>query len=474
MNFVTTIGLEVHVELKTNSKIFSPSPVQFGSEPNANTNVIDWGYPGVLPTPNKGVVEAGIKAATALHAEIEHHTYFDRKNYFYPDNPKAYQITQHEKPIAHDGWIEIEVDGKKKKIGIEEMHIEEDAGKNTHENDYSYVDLNRQGTPLIEIVSKPDIDSPEEAYAYCEALRQRIQFTGVSDVKMEEGSMRVDVNISIRPAGSDKYGVKTEMKNLNSFNYVRKSLEYEEQRQQQVLMAGGKIQQETRRFDETTGQTILMRVKEGSDDYRYFPEPDIPAVDIDDDWIASVKKTIPEMPGSRRERYINEFGLTAYDAGVLTQTKEMSDFFDATVAEGADPKLASNYLQGDVNAYLNEHKVDLLATDLTPTNLAGMIKMISDETISSKIAKKVFKAIMAGSEPVQWVNDKGLVQLSDPAKLQPIVDDVLDNNQQSIDDFKNGKDRAVGFLVGQIMKKTRGQANPKVVNQLLMTSLKAR
>jgi aspartyl-tRNA(Asn)/glutamyl-tRNA(Gln) amidotransferase subunit B len=286
--------------------------------------------------------------------------------------------------------------------------------------------------------------------------------------------MRVDVNISIRPAGSDKYGVKTEMKNLNSFNYVRKSLEYEEQRQQQVLMAGGKIQQETRRFDETTGQTILMRVKEGSDDYRYFPEPDIPAVDIDDDWIASVKKTIPEMPGSRRERYINEFGLTAYDAGVLTQTKEMSDFFDATVAEGADPKLASNYLQGDVNAYLNEHKVDLLATDLTPTNLAGMIKMISDETISSKIAKKVFKAIMAGSEPVQWVNDKGLVQLSDPAKLQPIVDDVLDNNQQSIDDFKNGKDRAVGFLVGQIMKKTRGQANPKVVNQLLMTSLKAR
>ncbi|VDG17623.1 Asp-tRNA(Asn)/Glu-tRNA(Gln) amidotransferase subunit GatB [Lactiplantibacillus mudanjiangensis] len=474
MNFVTTIGLEVHVELKTNSKIFSPSPVQFGSEPNANTNVIDWGYPGVLPTANKGVVEAGIKAATALHAEIEQSTYFDRKNYFYPDNPKAYQITQHEKPLAHDGWLEIEVDGKTKKIGIEEMHIEEDAGKNTHESDYSYVDLNRQGTPLIEIVSKPDIASPEEAYAYCEALRQRIQFTGVSDVKMEEGSMRVDVNISIRPVGSDKYGVKAEMKNLNSFNYVRKSLEYEEQRQQHVLMSGGQVQQETRRFDETTGKTILMRVKEGSDDYRYFPEPDVPAVEISDEWISEIQKTIPEMPGSRRKRYINDFGLTAYDAGVLTQTKEMSDFFDATVAAGADPKLASNYLQGDVNAYLNENHVGLLATKLTPENLASMIKMISDETISSKIAKKVFKAIMEGADAVEWVNKKGLVQLSDPAQLQPIIDQVLDNNQQSIDDFKNGKDRAVGFLVGQIMKQTHGKANPKVVNQLLMASLKAK
>jgi len=475
MNFQTTIGLEVHVELKTNSKIFSPSPVAFGDDPNANTNVIDWGYPGVLPTTNKGVVESGIKAALALHAEVEQHNHFDRKNYFYPDNPKAYQITQADKPIAHDGWIEIEVDGENKKIGIAEMHIEEDAGKNTHNpNGYSFVDLNRQGTPLIEIVSKPDIASPDEAYAYLEALRQRVQFTGVSDVKMEEGSMRVDVNISIRPYGSDKYGTKTEIKNLNSFNYVRKGLAYEEKRQQQVLMSGGTIQQETRRFDETTGQTVLMRVKEGADDYRYFPEPDLPALAISDDWIKSIEDSMPEMPGKRRERYVKELGLKDYDAMVLTQTKEMSDFFDATVKNGADAKMTANYLMGDVNAYLNDQQVDLQDTKLTPENLAAMIKMISDGTISTKIAKKVFKAITQGEEPVAWVKSKGLIQLSDPAQLEPIIKGVVDDNQQSVDDFKNGKDRAVGYLVGQVMKQTHGQANPKVVNQILMAELKSR
>lgn len=474
MNFETTIGLEVHVELKTNSKIFSPSPVQFGSKPNANTNVIDWGYPGVLPSTNKGVVEDGIKAALALHAEIEQHPHFDRKNYFYPDNPKAYQISQSETPLAHDGWLEIEVDGAKKKIGIAEMHIEEDAGKNTHSpNGFSFVDLNRQGTPLIEIVSKPDITLPDEAYAYLEALRQRIQFTGVSDVKMEEGSMRVDVNISIRPIGSDKYGTKTELKNLNSFNYVRKGLAFEEQRQQRVLMSGGTIGQETRRYDEASGQTILMRVKEGSDDYRYFPEPDLPVLEISDDWINGIKADMPEMPSNRRDRYVNELGLKEYDAMVLTQTKEMSDFFEAAVAQGADAKMTANYLMGDVNAFLNDNQVDLQDTKLTPENLAGMIKLIDDGTISTKMAKKVFKAITKGEEPAGYVKEHGLVQLSDPAQLQPIIDEVLANNEQSIEDFKNGKDRAVGYLVGQIMKQTHGQANPQVVNQLLMKSLKA-
>lgn len=474
MNFETTIGLEVHVELKTNSKIFSPSPVQFGSDPNANTNVIDWGYPGVLPSTNKGVVEDGIRAALALHAEVEPHQHFDRKNYFYPDNPKAYQISQSESPMAHDGWIEIEVDGQKKKIGIAEMHIEEDAGKNSHSpNGFSYVDLNRQGTPLIEIVSKPEIASPDEAYAYLEALRQRIQFTGISDVKMEEGSMRVDVNISIRPIGSDKFGTKTELKNLNSFNYVRKGLAFEEKRQQQVLMSGGKIGQETRRYDEASGTTILMRVKEGSDDYRYFPEPDLPVLNISQDWVDEIGQTMPEMPGDRRKRYINDLGLTDYDAMVLTQTKEMSDFFEATIAEGADAKMASNYLQGDVNAFLNDNQVDLQETDLTPAHLAGMIKLISDGTISTKIAKKVFKAITKGEDPDAFVKEKGLIQLSDPAQLQPMIDEVLAANEQSVEDFKNGKDRAIGFLVGQIMKKTHGQANPKVVNQLLIASLKA-
>lgn len=377
-------------------------------------------------------------------------------------------------PLGHDGWVEIDVDGEKKKIGIAEMHIEEDAGKNTHSpNGYSYVDLNRQGTPLIEIVSKPDISSPDEAYAYLEALRERIQFTGISDVKMEEGSMRVDVNISIRPVGSDKYGTKTELKNLNSFNYVRKGLLFEEQRQQRVLMSGGEIGQETRRYDETTGQTILMRVKEGSDDYRYFPEPDLPSLEISEDWVKEIGDTMPQMPNNRRDRYVNELGLTEYDAMVLTQTKEMSDFFEATVADGADAKLASNYLQGDVNAYLNDEQVDLAATKLTPANLSGMIKLIDDGTISSKMAKKVFKGIVAGENPAEYVKAHGLVQLSDPAQLQPIIDEILANNEQSVTDFKNGKDRAVGFLVGQIMKQTKGQANPQVVNQLLMKSLQA-
>lgn len=476
MNFETTIGLEVHVELKTKSKMFSPSANEFGDTPNMNTNVIDWGYPGVLPSVNKGALEYGMRAALALNATIATENHFDRKNYFYPDNPKAYQITQFEQPIGHDGWVEVELNnGDTKKIGIEELHLEEDAGKNTHRGQNSYVDLNRQGTPLIEIVSKPDMASPEEAYKYLETLRQVIQFSGVSDVKMEEGSLRVDANISIRPVGQKEYGVKTELKNINSFNYLRKGLEYEEKRQAQILLSGGTIRQETRGYNENTGETVLQRVKEGSDDYRYFPEPDIPPIHISDEWIAEVRRSIPEMPAARRQRYINDLGLSAADATVLTQSLEMADFFEATVAAGADAKLVANWLQGEVSAYLNAEKLELTATKLTAVNLATMINLITDGTISSKIAKKVFKEIITnGTEPKQWVEAKGLVQLSDPAKLLPIITEILDNNQQSIDDFKNGKDRAIGFLVGQIMKQTRGQANPKVVNQLLIQELKQR
>lgn len=477
MNFETTVGLEVHIEMQTNSKAYSPSPVQYGAEQNTNTNVIDWGYPGVLPEINKGALEFGMRAALALHCDITQDVGFDRKNYFYPDNPKAYQITQARTPIGTNGWLEIELeDGTKKKIGIREMHVEEDAGKNTHNPDgYSYVDLNRQGTPLIEIVAEPDISSADEAYAYLTKLRQVIQFTGISDVKMEEGSMRADVNVSIAPIGSDKLGVRTEMKNLNSFEHVRKGIQYEVKRQERLLMSGGEVEQETRRFDEPSGETILMRSKEEANDYRYFPEPDLPPIHISDDWIEEVRASIPEMPDKRRERYTQDWGIPAYDAGVLTQTKKMSDFYDATVAAGADPKLAANWLMGEVNAYLNSKQVELSDTALTPEHLATMIKLIEDETISSKIAKKVFKEIITNdTEPKAWVESKGMVQLSDPAKLQPIIDEVLDNNEQSIEDFKNGKDRAIGFLVGQIMKKTRGMANPKMVNKLLMASLKER
>lgn len=473
MNFETVIGLEVHVELKTDSKIFSPAPAHFGAEPNSNTNVIDWGYPGVLPVMNKRALEFGMKAALALNCEISRHTHFDRKNYFYPDNPKAYQISQFDQPIGHDGWIEIEVEGKKKKIRIERVHLEEDAGKNMHGNEgYSYVDLNRQGTPLIEIVSEADMRSPEEAYAYLEALRSIIQFTEVSDVKMEEGSMRCDANISLRPYGQEAFGTKTELKNLNSMTFVKKGLAYEEKRQAKVLLSGGEIKQETRRFDEKTNTTILMRVKEGSSDYRYFPEPDIPRFEIDDAWIERVRQSLPEMPAKRRERYINELELPEYDAMVLTQTKEMSDFFDATIENGADAKLASNWLMGEVSAYLNSEKLELNQSKLTPESLAGMIQLIVDGTISSKIAKKVFQELMKnGGDPKVIVKEKGLIQLSDPAQLLPIINEVLDNNAQSIEDFKNGKDRAVGFLVGQIMKATKGQANPGVVNQLLKQEL---
>lgn len=476
MNFETTIGLEVHIELKTNSKMYSPSPVNYGAEPNTNTNVIDWGYPGTLPTLNKGAYTLGMMVATALHADIARDTHFDRKNYFYPDNPKAYQITQYEQPLGKDGYIEVEVDGHTKQIGIAELHVEEDAGKNTHGSDgYSYVDLNRQGTALIEIVSKPDMSTPEEAYAYLETLRQIVQFTGASDVKMEEGSMRVDTNISVRPIGAKQYGVKSELKNLNSFNHVRLGLAYEIKRQSQLLIAGETVRPETRRFDEKTGETFLMRVKTGADDYRYFPEPDLPPLHIGDDWLQEVQDNMPEMPAKRRARYVDELGLPEYDAGVLTNTKEMSDFFEAAVVAGAAPKQVSNWLMGEVNAYLNDKQIDLQETALTPAHLAQMINLIKDGIISSKIAKKVFQEIIQNdTDPKAWVEAKGMVQLSDPAKLTPIITGILDNNQQSIDDFKNGKDRAVGFLVGKIMKETRGQANPKVVNDLLMAELNKR
>ncbi|HEO8419495.1 Asp-tRNA(Asn)/Glu-tRNA(Gln) amidotransferase subunit GatB [Niallia sp. FSL W8-0635] len=475
MEFETVIGLEVHVELKTQSKIFSASPNHFGAAPNTNTTVVDLGYPGVLPVLNKKAVEYGMKASMALNCEIATETKFDRKNYFYPDNPKAYQISQFDKPIGEHGWIEIEVDGYKKKIGITRVHLEEDAGKLNHEKGYSLVDFNRQGTPLIEIVSEPDIRTPNEAYAYLEKLKSIVQYTGVSDCKMEEGSLRCDANISIRPVGQEEFGTKTELKNLNSFNFVRKGLEYEEQRQREVVSSGGVINQETRRFDEATSTTLLMRVKEGSDDYRYFPEPDLTDLYIDEDWKARIRAEIPELPDARQKRYMEVWGLPEYDAKVLTVTKEMADFFEGTVANGAEPKLASNWVMGDVSAYLNAEQKELAEVKLTPENLAGMIKLIGNGTISSKIAKQVFKELIEnGGDAEAIVKEKGLVQISDEGALLKIIGEVLDNNPQSIEDFKNGKQKAIGFLVGQLMKATKGQANPQMVNKLLVEEMNKR
>lgn len=473
MNFETVIGLEVHVELKTHSKIFSNSPAHFGAEPNTNTNEKDWAYPGVLPVLNKGAVEYGMKAALALNCEIAREMSFDRKNYFYPDNPASYQITQDAQPIGRNGYIDIEVEGEHRRIRINRVHLEEDAGKNTHGTDgYSYVDLNRQGTPLIEIVSEADMHSPDEAYAFLEALREKILFTEVSDVRMEEGSLRCDANISLRPFGQEEFGTKTELKNLNSFNYVRKGLEYEEKRQANILRSGGVIDQETRRYDEATGDTILMRTKEGAADYRYFPEPDVPVIHISEEWIQEVKASLPEMPDQRRERYIKEYDLPEYDAMVLTQTKVMSDFFDQTIDQGVDPKLVSNWLMSEVSAHMNKEQIALEETELTPENLGQMIQLIEDGTISSKIAKRLFKHLVTkGGDARKVVEEQGMIQISDPAKLKPMIDEVIAANPESVEDYKNGKERALGFFVGQIMKQTRGQANPQVVNKLILEIL---
>lgn len=475
MHFETVIGLEVHVELKTESKMFSASPAHFGAEPNTNVNVIDLGYPGVLPVVNKTAVDWAMRAAMALNMDIRTSTKFDRKNYFYPDNPKAYQISQFDEPIGENGYIDIEVNGETKRIGITRLHMEEDAGKLSHKDGYSLVDLNRQGTPLVEIVSEPDIRTPEEAYAYLEKLKAIIQYTGVSDVRMEEGSLRCDANISLRPVGQEKFGTKAELKNLNSFSYVKKGLEHEVKRQEEVLLHGGEILQETRRFDESTGKTILMRVKEGSDDYRYFPEPDLVPLFIDEAWKERVRASIPELPDVRKAKYVSKYGLPAYDAHVLTLTKEMSDFFEAMIALDADAKLSSNWLMGGVNEYLNKNQKDLHDTKLTPENLAEMVKLLADGTISSKIAKKVFaETVESGKAPKVIMEEQGLVQISDPEQLKAFVTEALDNNPQSIEDFKNGKGKATGFLVGQIMKISKGQANPQMVNKILKEELEKR
>ncbi|PKD99042.1 Asp-tRNA(Asn)/Glu-tRNA(Gln) amidotransferase subunit GatB [Macrococcoides caseolyticum] len=475
MHFETVIGLEVHVELKTESKMFSASPAHFGAEPNTNVNVVDLGYPGVLPVVNKTAVDWAMRAAMALNMDIRTETKFDRKNYFYPDNPKAYQISQFDEPIGENGYIDIEVNGETKRIGITRLHMEEDAGKLTHKDGYSLVDLNRQGTPLVEIVSEPDIRTPEEAYAYLEKLKAIIQYTGVSDVRMEEGSLRCDANISLRPVGQEKFGTKAELKNLNSFSFVKKGLEHEVKRQEEVLLNGGEILQETRRFDESTGKTILMRVKEGSDDYRYFPEPDLVPLYIDEAWKERVRASIPELPDVRKAKYVSEYGLPEYDAHVLTLTKEMSDFFEAMIALDADAKLSSNWLMGGVNEYLNKNQKELHETALTPENLSEMVKLLADGTISSKIAKKVFAdTVETGKAPKIIMEEQGLVQISDPEQLKAFVTEALDNNPQSIEDFKNGKGKATGFLVGQIMKISKGQANPQLVNKILREELEKR
>lgn len=470
MGYETVIGLEVHAELSTDSKIFCSCSTEFGAPPNTHTCPICLGHPGVLPVVNKKAIEYAVRAALALNCDISGETKFDRKNYFYPDLPKAYQISQYDKPIGKNGWIEIEVNGTKKKIRINRLHLEEDAGKSNHmENgEGTLLDFNRVGVPLIEIVSEPDISSPEEARVYLEKLKAIIQYTGVSDVKMEEGSLRCDANISLRPEGQKELGTRTELKNMNSFKGVQRALEYEEKRQAEVLDEIGQIVQETLRWNEEKGITVSMRSKEEAHDYRYFPDPDLVDMIIDQEWIEQIKLTIPELPDARKARYIKEYQLSEYDADILTSSKDSSDFFDAVLKYTKDAKAVTNWIMGDLLRYLNENNLELKESKISPKSLGEMIQLIEKGTISGKIAKNVFKTIMeSGKEPETIIKEQGLVQISDEGAIADIVGQVIANNPQSVEDYRNGKEKAIGFLVGQVMKETKGKANPQIVNKLI-------
>lgn len=473
--YETVIGLEVHVELHTKSKIFCGCSTSFGAPPNTHTCPVCLGHPGVLPVLNRQAVEYAMKAAMALNCEIAEWCKFDRKNYFYPDLPKAYQISQYDQPIGSRGWIEIEVDGVRKRIGITRLHLEEDAGKLTHEGGGlgSLADYNRVGTPLIEIVSEPDIRSPEEARAYLEKLKAIMQYCEVSDVKMEEGSLRCDANISLRPFGQKEFGTKTELKNMNSFRGVQRGLEYEVLRQTDVLNSGGRVVQETRRWDEAQGKTIVMRSKEEAHDYRYFPDPDLVRLHISDEWKERVRATIPELPDARKARYTSEYGLPSYDAGVITSSKKLADFFEESLNYTRDAKTVANWIMGELLGYLNANNLELDDVKITGKALGELIGLIEKGTISNKIAKTVFRDMMAtGKDPQRIVEEQGLVQISDEGAILAVVDQVIANNPQSVADFKAGKEKAIGFLVGQVMKETKGKANPGLVNKLIMERLK--
>ncbi|MDQ0063638.1 Asp-tRNA(Asn)/Glu-tRNA(Gln) amidotransferase subunit GatB [Paenibacillus harenae] len=473
--YETVIGLEVHVELHTNSKIFCGCSTAFGAPPNTHTCPVCLGHPGVLPVLNRRAVEYAMKAAMAINCEIADVSKFDRKNYFYPDSPKAYQISQYDQPIGENGWIDIEVNGETKRIGITRLHLEEDAGKLTHvDGGYaSLVDFNRVGTPLVEIVSEPDIRTPEEAKAYLEKLKAIMQYCDVSDVKMEEGSLRCDANISLRPYGQEKFGTRAELKNMNSFRGVQRGLEYEQIRQAEILDSGGEVIQETRRFDDAQGKSFSMRGKEEAHDYRYFPDPDLVRLHISEEWKTSVRSTIPELPDARKARYTQDYSLPSYDAEVITSSKKLADLFEESLSYTKDAKAVSNWIMGDLLGYLNANNLELEAVKLTGQGLGEMIGLLEKGTINGKIAKTVFKSMLeSGKLPQQIVEEQGLVQISDEGALVGIVNQIVEANPQSVEDYRAGKDKAIGFLVGQIMKETKGKANPALVNKLLIERLK--
>ena len=478
------IGLETHVQLNTKSKIFTCASTEFGDEPNTHIDPIVCGLPGTLPVLNEKVLEYAVKTSLALNLNVAKHCKFDRKQYFYPDLPKNYQISQFDEPIAEEGWLEVEIveKGKEtylKKIGIERLHMEEDAGKLVHAGSdrlagskYSLVDYNRAGIPLVEIVSKPDIRTGKEASEYASEIRKTVRYLGVSDGNMQEGSLRCDVNISVRRGPDSPFGTKVEIKNMNSFSAIQKACDYEIQRQIGVYENGGIIYQETRLWDESKQITKSMRLKEGSSDYRYFPDPDLGPIEISINQQKKWLSELPELPSKKRKKYVEEFGLSAYDARVLSDEIYMANFFEATVNNGADPKLTSNWITSDIAGYLKSNKINFNQLKLSPQNLAQMIKLISSNTISGKIAKDLLPELIENnSSPKKIVDDRGLGMISDSSSILPIIDDLINRYPEEVQAFKNGKTKIIGFFVGQLMKQTKGKADPKLANKLIVERL---
>jgi aspartyl-tRNA(Asn)/glutamyl-tRNA(Gln) amidotransferase subunit B len=478
------IGLETHCQLSTRTKIFCNCSTTFGAEPNHNVCPVCMGMPGVLPVLNQKVLEYAVKAGLALNCDIAAYSKFDRKQYFYPDLPKNYQISQFDLPIATQGWLEIELvdeqgNPHRKRIGITRLHMEEDAGKLVHGgsdrlagSSFSLADFNRTGVPLAEIVSEPDIRSGQEAAEYAQELRRILRYLGVCDGNMQEGSLRCDVNISVRPVGTDTFGTKVEIKNMNSFSAIQRAIDYEITRQIDELESGGKIFQETRLWEEGAQRTVSMRLKEGSSDYRYFPEPDLTPIEVSQGQLDEWRSQLPELPAQKRHRYESDLGLSAYDARILTDDAAMANYFEATLAAGASAKQAANWLQGDITGYLNSEKVGLEGIALTPVALAELIGLIEAQTISSKIAKDLLPELLTqGGSPKALVEAKGLTQISDTSAIEAMIDEVLAANPTELEQYRNGKTKLQGFFVGQVMKKTGGRADPKLTNQLLMKKL---
>lgn len=476
MIFEPVIGLEIHVELKTKSKMFSNGPVTYGKDANTQTVPLDLAFPGTLPTVNKQGVVYAIRVCHALHMKIDNELHFDRKNYFYSDLPKGYQITQDKRPIGSDGYLTIKIDGKEKKIGIERLHIEEDTCKQLHFKDFTLLNYNRAGTPLIEIVSRPELRSGEEAMKYVEKIRSIVVFSNVSDGKMEEGSLRCDVNVSIKEKGSEKFGTKVEIKNINSISYIQKAIDFEVTRQAKIIEDGGEVLQETRRYDDAKKETLPMRLKTDSVDYKYYPEANITPIKLSDEFIKNAIESCPELAESKLKRYMSEYGLNDYDASLLVSDKEIAEYYDACTKFTSAYKLLANWVNVDVLGYLNKNNIVISNFPMSPEHLGGLVNLVAKNDVSSNQAREIFAKMI--EENVDALKAKQILgissQISDESMILNVINEVLKENPQSIIDYKEGKGRALGFMIGQVMKKTQGKVNPKLTNDLLLEELKRR